>query len=193
MKKSTLGFLLFLVVGIALGAGGVYWWLEQTASPQADNRPMQMTGPTLAAAVEPAIDSSIEDDSVSSTVPDDSIGVDAVVVEKSALVRSVAAVGSLSSENSVMLRPEITGRISAINFQEGGPVTQGQVLIELDSSVARAQLAQAEAALALASSQYRRAQELTQKGFISGQARDESASELKVQQAAVAMAKAQLD
>lgn len=180
MKNSTFGFVLFLAVGVALGAGGVYWWLAHAQpAASASSEP----GDTAAAAPAPA----------APATSNDSIGVDAVIVEKVFLTRSVAAVGSLSSENSVMLRPEITGRITTINFQEGGPVQQGQVLVELDSSVPRAQLEQAQAALALVQSQYRRAQQLTQKGFISAQARDESASELKVQQAAVALAKAQLE
>lgn len=183
MKNSTFGFVLFLIVGVALGAGGVFWWLDRER-PEGPEVTQQAAAPRLAAAVAPTL---------ASAAPADSIGVNAAVVEKIALVRSVAAVGSLSSENSVMLRPEVTGRISAINFQEGGPVEQGQVLIELDSSVPRAQLEQAQAALALANSQYRRAQQLTQQGFISAQARDESVSQLKVQQAAVALAKAQLE
>ena len=173
MKNSTFGFVLFLAVGLVLGAGGVYWWMDGARStPQA-------SAATSAAPPE--------------STDDEVIGVDVVPVEKIALTRSVAAVGSLSSENSVMLRPEITGRIATINFQEGGPVQQGQMLIELDSSVARAQLEQAQAALSLVQSQYRRAQQLNKQGFISAQARDESASELRVQQAAVALAKAQLE
>jgi membrane fusion protein (multidrug efflux system) len=91
------------------------------------------------------------------------------------------------------LRPEITGRIVEINFNEGGKVGKGQVLVRLDDSVAKAELQQAEANLSLASSQYRRATELSKQGFISKQARDESASQLRVQQAAVALAKARLD
>src|SRR3546814_9982580 len=104
--------------------------------------------------------------------------------------RGVSAVGSLRSENSVILRPEITGRIAAINFDEGGKVTKGQVLVQLDDSVAKAQLQQAQANLSLANSQYRRAVELGKKGFISKQARDEAGSQLQVQQAAQALAQA---
>jgi len=92
-----------------------------------------------------------------------------------------------------MLRPEITGRIAEINFEEGGKVKQGQVLIRLDDSVVKAQLHQAQANLSLAQSQYRRAVELGKQGFISKQARDEAASQLKVQQAAAALAQAHLD
>src|SRR3546814_1553991 len=65
--------------------------------------------------------------------------------------------------------------------------------VQLDDSVAKAQLQQAQANLSLANSQYRRAVELGKKGFISKQARDEAGSQLQVQQAAQALAKANLD
>lgn len=192
MKNSTFSFVLFLIVGAALGAGGAYWWLVHAQSniPSTQASPATIDAPSAMISENGSSGSDIK---VDENVNIDSIGVDAILVEEVSLARNVSAVGSLSSENSVMLRPEITGRIAVINFQEGGPVTQGQVLVELDSSVPRAQLEQAQAALALVTSQYRRAQELTKQGFISAQARDESASELKVQQAAVALAKAQLE
>ncbi|MCC3262853.1 biotin/lipoyl-binding protein, partial [Paenibacillus polymyxa] len=90
----------------------------------------------------------------------------------------------------VGLRPEVAGSIQAFYFKEGQPVKQGQLLIRLDDSVPRAELAQARANLTLAQSHYRRAVELQGKGFVSQQARDESASTLKVQEAAVALAQA---
>jgi len=92
-----------------------------------------------------------------------------------------------------MLRPEVAGRIQAIEFKEGQPVRRGQTLIRLDDSVPRAELEQARANLTLAQSHYRRAVELQGKGFVSQQARDEAASTLKVQQAAVSLAQARLD
>lgn len=92
-----------------------------------------------------------------------------------------------------MLRSEVAGRIAAINFEQGGKVRKGDLLIQLDDSVVKAQLLQAQASLSLAQSRYRRAQELSREGFISKQARDEAASELKVQEAAVALNRAQLD
>ncbi|MDS1140436.1 efflux RND transporter periplasmic adaptor subunit [Pusillimonas sp. SM2304] len=171
MKNSIAGLVLVLALGIAVGVGGARWYADRAA--QAPENSMPGT-PGRAPA-------------------DEAIEVEAAVVEQVPLARGVSAVGSLRSENSVMLRPEITGRIAEINFEEGGKVTKGQVLVRLDDSVAKAQLQQAQANLSLASSQYRRAQELSKQGFISQQARDESASQLKVQQAAAALAKAQLE
>ncbi|WP_028354860.1 efflux RND transporter periplasmic adaptor subunit [Bordetella petrii] len=114
-------------------------------------------------------------------------------VEQLSFTRGISAVGSLRSDESVMLRPEVAGRIQHIDFQEGQPVERGQVLVRLDDSVPRAELAQAQANLALAQSHYRRAVDLQGRGFVSRQARDEAASNLKVQQAAAALAQARLD
>ena len=124
---------------------------------------------------------------------EEAVIVETAYVETAVWSHSVTAVGSLKSRDSVVIRPEITGRIAEINFTEGGPVEQGQVLIQLDDAIARAELEQAEAALSLARSQFNRARQLTEQGFISTQARDESASELKVREASVSMARAQLD
>src|SRR5690606_5344919 len=100
---------------------------------------------------------------------------------------------TLRSHDSVMLRPEISGRIAEINFTEGGKVSKGQVLVKLDDSVPKARLQQARANLQLAGSQHRRSVQLTKQEFVSAQARDEAASNLAVQQAAVALAEAELE
>lgn len=171
MKNSIAGLVLVLALGVAVGVGGARWYADRAAQAPEKSMP----------------------GSAERTPADEAIEVEAAAVEQVSLARGVSAVGSLRSENSVMLRPEITGRIAEINFEEGGKVTKGQVLVRLDDSVAKAQLQQAQANLSLASSQYRRAQELSKQGFISQQARDESASQLKVQQAAAALAKAQLE
>lgn len=172
MKNSTITFALILAAGITLGAGG-YRWLAGRDALAPQQAPV--------AAVNASASS------------EKSINVEIAPVERVTWARGVAAVGSLRSENSVMLRPEVTGRIAEINFVEGGKVGKGQVLVRLDDSVDKAQLQQAQANLNLANSQYRRAAELSKQGFISKQGRDEAASQLQVQQAAAALAKAHLD
>ena len=119
--------------------------------------------------------------------------VETAQVQEVPFARGITAVGSLRSDEAVVLRPEVAGRIDAINFREGSPVRKGQVLIRLDDSIPRAELEQARANLALAQSQHRRATNLHAEGFISQQARDEAASSLRVEQAAVALAQARLD
>ncbi len=170
MKKAVL--LAAVAAGLAAGAAlGVFVprWLAPGATP-----PAQSTARPVATPAAP-------------------VRVEVATVKEIPFARGLSAVGSLRSDESVVLRPEVVGRIQAIEFKEGQPVARGQVLVRLDDSVPRAELAQARANLTLAQSHYRRAVELQGKGFVSQQARDESASTLKVQEAAVALAQARLD
>ncbi len=110
-----------------------------------------------------------------------------------AFPRGVDAVGSLRADESVVMRPEISGRIVDIRFKEGQQVRKGQVLVRLDDAILRAELAQARANHVLAKSKFDRAIELQQKGFISKQARDEADNVMRVQEAAMSLAQARLD
>lgn len=103
-----------------------------------------------------------------------------------------SAVGSLKSNESVLLRPETPGRIAAIGFKDGAIVGKGSVLVTLDGAVQEAELQQAKANLALAQSNFQRNQELVAKKFLSQQALDTSSANLKVQQASVQLAEAKL-
>ena len=120
------------------------------------------------------------------------VTVEAVKVASMSLPQTITAVGSLRSDESVTLRPEVAGRISAINFQEGQRVAKGAVLIQLDAAVPEAELAQARANLTLARSKFDRAVDLSKSNFISGQARDEAENNLKVAEASIQVAQARL-
>src|SRR5690606_27550300 len=119
--------------------------------------------------------------------------VEAAMVEQVPLAPGASAVGSSRTEDSAIPRPENTCRIAEINIEDSGKLTKGPLSIRLDASVSKAQLHQAPANLRLAHSQHRRPAQLSKQGFISKQARDESVGALKVPQAAVALAKAQLE
>jgi membrane fusion protein (multidrug efflux system) len=56
---------------------------------------------------------------------------------------TLAAVGSVASVKGVALSNDAAGVVTRISFESGSIVKQGQVLVELDSSVERAQLASA--------------------------------------------------
>ena len=102
------------------------------------------------------------------------------------------AVGTLKSNETVMLRPESAGRVAAIHFKDGALVSRGTVLLTLDAAVQEAELLQAKANLALAQSSFKRSQELLEKKFLSQQALDSAAAALKVQEAAVQLAEAKV-
>ncbi|MDR0233648.1 MAG: efflux RND transporter periplasmic adaptor subunit [Zoogloeaceae bacterium] len=122
----------------------------------------------------------------------------AVVVEASRVVRlafsdEAIAVGTLKSNESVVLRPEISGRVMSVSFEDGEIVGKGHLLFSLDANIQAAELRQAEAQLALARATQRRNEDLYQKKFISSQALDNSKSTLQVQEANVALALARLE
>jgi membrane fusion protein (multidrug efflux system) len=118
--------------------------------------------------------------------------VEATKVALQALPQAITAVGSLRSDESVTIRPEVAGRISAILFTEGQHVGKGMTLIRLDPAINAAEVQQARANLKLAQSKYDRAVELSQRNFISGQAKDEAENNLRVAEAAVALVEARL-
>ena len=84
----------------------------------------------------------------------------------------VTAVGSLLAEESVIIRPELDGRIVGLHFQEGRPVTAGQRLVTIDGSEFEAQLAAIEADLRTEEQRYQRSRELVEQNFISKEALD---------------------
>jgi membrane fusion protein (multidrug efflux system) len=124
--------------------------------------------------------------------PPPGIGVAAVKVEMQRLPQALAAVGSLRSDETIIVRPEIAGRIAEIQFKEGERVAKGALLIRLDDSVQRADLDKARANLVLSKSKLDRAEDLRKQNFISGQARDEAENTYKVAKADVELMEARV-
>ncbi|MDQ3494699.1 MAG: efflux transporter periplasmic adaptor subunit, partial [Pseudomonadota bacterium] len=54
--------------------------------------------------------------------------VEAVTLRLEPLEVGLSTVGSLRADESVVIRPEVAGRITRIQFQEGGRVERGQPL-----------------------------------------------------------------
>lgn len=154
------------VLLIAAGAVGAYWWFVM--------RPETMVatggGPPAGFAMP----------------------VEAAMVTVAPAATTTDAVGSLRSAESVLLKPEVSGRIVKINFDEGQRVQAGDVLIELDQSIEAAELDQARAQLALAQAEYERQQALRSRKTVSQAALDRARSELDTGLAQLALAEARL-
>jgi membrane fusion protein (multidrug efflux system) len=120
------------------------------------------------------------------------VTVEAVKVATESMPQTITAVGSLRSDESITVRPEVAGRISAILFNEGQRVGKGATLVKLDPSINAADVEQARANLKLAKSKFDRAVDLAKSNFISGQARDEAENNLRVAEAALQLAEAKL-
>lgn len=98
--------------------------------------------------------------------------VKAVPVEVGKVSDEVSAVGSLLAEESVIIRPEIDGRIVGLHFQEGHYVTAGTRLVTLDSAEYEAQAAAVRADLRTEEQRLKRTRELHEQNFISKDALD---------------------
>lgn len=121
------------------------------------------------------------------------IAVEAVVLKPTPLVETVSSVGSFLANESVVIRPEVDGRIVEIAFEEGQPVKKGQVLARLDAAIYRAQLREAQARLVMSRRNHERAQAMFDKGHSSGENLDRTLAEMKVDQAVVELNKARLE
>ncbi|GAA4258121.1 efflux RND transporter periplasmic adaptor subunit [Azospirillum formosense] len=119
--------------------------------------------------------------------------VEALPVKIGTVSRQVTAVGSLLSSESVVIRPEVAGKVSEIAFLEGQAVKKGAVLIRLDDSIARATLAQAQASIAFSRAELSRAEELYRQRTGPARNREQALAKLQSDEAAVQLAKAQLE
>nr|WP_298145218.1 efflux RND transporter periplasmic adaptor subunit [uncultured Pseudomonas sp.] len=119
--------------------------------------------------------------------------VEVVPVAKALVRDELITFGSLRSDESVMIRPEIDGRLAQLHFREGQSVKAGALLVSLDDAISRAELAQAQANLNLAEKNFQRAQMLFKRGASNAQALDEASAQQQAARASLALAQARLD
>jgi membrane fusion protein (multidrug efflux system) len=171
MNKASLSVLVVLVA--VLAGGGGYWYGTH-----------RVVAPAPAATVPARV--------AAGSTASQAMVVEATKVSMQAMPQTITAVGSLRSDESITVRPEVAGRINEILFKEGQHVAKGSTLIRLDPSVNAAEVQQARANLTLAKSKFDRAVELSQQNFISKQAKDEAENNLRVAEAGLALASAKL-
>lgn len=165
------------VIGIAV-AGSAAWWVQNRAPapvPQSAGAPPRAATPVDTSATG---------------------GPATVEVARAAAVRiedDAQSVGSLRSKQGVMLRPEVPGRIARIGFADGQRVRRGQLLVQLDDTLQRAQLQQSQAQASIARTNLQRNRELVAQNFVSASAVDQSAAALEVAEAQVALSRAQVE
>lgn len=169
------------VLGIALVSAGAWWYQSKPAVAR------EATGAKAAGA--PSTSGTPGAPSGGAARP---AGVEVAQVETMSLQDDAQTVGSLRSRQSVMVRPEVAGRIQSLGFKDGSAVRRGQVLVQLDDTLQRAELKQARAQLSIVQANYKRNQELVAQNFIAQRVLEESAANLEVAQAQLALANARL-
>ena len=120
------------------------------------------------------------------------LAVEAVTLQPETLARGLSTVGTLRADESVVVRPEIIGKISRIHFNEGQRVTAGAPLFSLDASVLGADVNEARATLENARRANARVGQLADQQLISRSDADKARADLGVSQARLAATSAQL-
>lgn len=185
------------VVGLVALAGAAYWVQNRDAGSRAVDSGSAATGAQAGGAASAGGRGA---DAGGNAAPSRGRGgtaggpapVEVGRVASRRLEDDVHAVGSLRSNQGVMMRPEVAGRIMKIGFQDGQRVRRGQLLIQLDDTLQQAQLQQARAQAGIANTNLQRSQELAAEKFVSQSAVDQAAANVAVADAQVRLVEAQL-
>lgn len=100
--------------------------------------------------------------------------VETAMVKRDNLSQRINAVGNLLANETVVIRPEISGRVADIHFKEGDPIKKGAVLITLDQGEAQARTAESQAQVQVTKVSFDRASELIKRNLISQQHLDDA-------------------
>ena len=172
---SKVIFTAVAVVGIA-AASGAAWWYQ--------SKPM---GPKEVSAAGASGSSPAASPAGASSAPR-AAGVEVAKAERATLRDDAQSVGSLRSRQSVMMRPEVAGRVRELGFLDGALVRRGQMLVQLDDTLQRAEIKQAQAQVSIAQANFRRNQELVAQSFVAQRVLEESSANLQVAEAQLALA-----
>ncbi|MFZ9252758.1 MAG: efflux RND transporter periplasmic adaptor subunit, partial [Hylemonella sp.] len=183
---SRLRYFLFAVLGIAIASAAAWWYQNKAKAPMPSAELVSGTKGPAGPGANPSAGTGPSGPSGAGRAP----AVEVAKVETMDLVDDAQTVGSLRSRQGVMMRPEVSGRVTMINFRDGERVRKGQLLVQLDDQLPLAQVKQSEAELSIAQSNHKRNQELLAQKFISQRTVDESAAALEVAQAKLALSRA---
>lgn len=120
------------------------------------------------------------------------------VVSKEDVPLEVRAIGTVEALNTVAIVPQVTGRVTAVEFEEGDLVERGDALFTIDTrpydatlAAARAELQRAQALTEQAKSEAERYRTLAREGLVSNEeaARRQADAESSAAAAKVASAK----
>ncbi|SFH35079.1 efflux RND transporter periplasmic adaptor subunit [Pedobacter insulae] len=121
------------------------------------------------------------------------LAVDGIVVSANSFANNLEITGSIEANESVILRSEVSGLVTAINFKEGSNVSKGAVLVKINDKDIQAQLQDALTKENLSATSENRAKQLLAKGAISQEEYDVALANLKSLKAQGQIVRAQLD
>src|SRR5450759_2555885 len=109
---------ILLVICVLAAGGGLYWWKSQPAGKTTE----AMSGKAGKA----------EGKAAAKRGGGGPISVRTVTVTRQPMPVVIDAVGTVESEHSVAVRPQVNGVLDAVLFKEGDRVKQGQPLFRVD-------------------------------------------------------------
>jgi membrane fusion protein (multidrug efflux system) len=114
-------------------------------------------------------------------------------VRQERLTQKLEALGNALANESVDVSSKTSNVVASVTFRDGERVRKGQLLVRLDDSQARADVAAAEAAVAESERLYNRSRELMSSEALSRAQFDQLEATLKANRARLAAAQARLD
>ena len=121
------------------------------------------------------------------------MAVDATVLRPSTMTEQLRTTGTLRADESVALTPEASGKITAIRFEEGARVQEGQLLVQINDAELQAERRRIEHELALASDRAERQKRLLEEGGVSREEYDATVNEVEVLKAELEGVEARID
>lgn len=112
--------------------------------------------------------------------------------ERATVSEDLEALGTLAADESVVIAPEIAGRVVELGFREGEAVKRGQALVKLDTAILTAELKQAQSDLSLARDTYERNRSLVSRGAGTQVSLEQATAALASQEARVQLAQAKM-
>ncbi|MEL7011886.1 MAG: efflux RND transporter periplasmic adaptor subunit [Pseudomonadota bacterium] len=113
------------------------------------------------------------------------------VAQNTEFVDEIEAIGTLRASESVQISANVTETITMIGFDDGQSVSAGQILVELEHGEESALVAEAEAALDIASQEFERAAALLDRATLSQSVMQSRQRDLSFAEAQLARALAQ--
>lgn len=110
-------------------------------------------------------------------------------VKREVINEKITLVADIRSNEEILIRSEIDGRISEIGFEEGMKVDSGQLLFQIDDAKLQAQLDNAQASLKFSLSDFQRKERLLKSKAISEQEFDRARTAVQNAEASVALAR----
>jgi membrane fusion protein (multidrug efflux system) len=120
------------------------------------------------------------------------VAVNLLVMKPQQFTETYSVIGSVEANEEVVLKSEVSGKITGIHFREGVPVKEGELLIKVYDDDLQAQLQKARANLTLTEEMEARQKQLLEKEAISRQEYDEALANLQAAQADIALLESQI-